>query len=123
MRSLWPIEREVLEITAREYPASTDVLRLQIDNAQAVRFENSGAGFFCYLKVATETPLLKEKSPLDGAYGNVLGVEHGMGFIVFLENGRLSLIEGYCNGNVSTVGFDFEKVTFDLKSWGSKNQT
>jgi hypothetical protein len=82
MRSLWPIEREVFEITAREYPASTDVLRLQIDNVQVVRFENSAAGFFCYLKVATETPLLEEKSPLDGAYGNGLGVKHGMGFIV-----------------------------------------
>jgi hypothetical protein len=73
------------------------------------------------LKVATEAPLLKEKSPLSGAYGNVLGIEHGMGFIVFLENGRLSLIEGYCNGNVSTVGFDFERATFDLKPWGSKS--
>jgi hypothetical protein len=121
MRSLWPIEREVLEITAREYPASADVLRLQIDNAQVVRFENSGAGVFCYLKVATEAPFLKEKSPLNGAYGNVLGVEHGMGFIVFLESGRLSFIEGYCNGNVSTVGFDFENATFNLKPWSSKS--
>jgi hypothetical protein len=120
MRPLWPLEREVLEITAREYPASADVLRLQIDNAQVVRFENSGAGFFCCLKVATEAPFLNEKSPLDGAYGNVLGVEHGMGFIVFLENGRLSFIEGYCNGNVSTVDFDFENATFNLKPWSSK---
>jgi hypothetical protein len=63
MRSLWPIEQEVLEITAREYPASAEVLRLQIDSAQVARFENSGAGFFCHLKVATEAPLLKEKSP------------------------------------------------------------
>jgi hypothetical protein len=120
MRSLWPIEREVLEITATSYPACAEVLRLQIDTAQVVRFENSGAGFFCYLKVAAEVPLLNEKSPLDGAYGNVLGIEHGMGFIVFLESGRLSFIEGYCNGNVSTVGFDFENATFDLKPW-SKN--
>jgi hypothetical protein len=121
MRFLWPIEREVLEITAREYPASANALRAQIDSAQVVRFENSGAGFFCYLKVTTEAPLLKEKSPLDGAYGNVLGIEDGMGFIVFLESGRLSFIEGYCNGNVSTVGFDFKNATFDLKPWSSKN--
>jgi hypothetical protein len=117
MRSLWPIEWEVLEITARDNPGFTEILRAQIDTAQVVRFENSGAGFFCYLKIATEAPLLHEKSPLDGAYGNVLGIDDGMGFIVFLESGRLSIIEGYCNGNVSTVGFDFENATFDLKPW------
>jgi hypothetical protein len=120
VRSLWPIEREVLEVAARDYPASTEALRLQIDNTQVVRFKNSGADFFCYLKVAVEVPLLNEKSPLDGAYGNVLGIENGMDFIVFLESGRLSFIEGYCNGNVSRVGSDFENATFDLKPW-SKN--
>jgi hypothetical protein len=78
------------------------VLRAQIDDAQVVRVENGGAGFFSYLRVATETPRLKEKSPLDGAYGNVLGIEDGMGVIVILESCRLSFIEGYCNGNVST---------------------
>jgi hypothetical protein len=80
-----------------------------------------------YLQVGEEPgsavfKALKERSPLSGAYGNVLGVEHGIGFIVFLENGRLSLIEGHCNGNAPTAGFDFEKATLDLKPWGSKSQ-
>jgi hypothetical protein len=40
-----------------------------------------------------------------------------MGFLVFLENGYVSCIEGYTYGNVSTVGVDFESVTFDVKPW------
>jgi hypothetical protein len=122
MRPLWPIEREVLEVTAAEYPASAEALRQQIDTAQVANFKNSGAGFFSDLVVATDAPLLTEKSPLDGAYGSVVGIEHGMGFIVFLKDGRLSMIEGYCNGNASTTDIDFSKVVYELTPW-SRSRT
>lgn len=120
MRPLWPIEREVLEITARDYSGSAEILRRQIDTAQVIRFENSGAGFFSDLRVAPDAPPMPEKSPLNGAYGRVLGVEDGMGFIVFLTNGRLSMIEGYCNGSGPTTDIDFSRVVFALMPWGSK---
>lgn len=42
-----------------------------------------------------------------------------MGFLVFLEDGRLSLIEGYCQAIISTVGIDFETVTFNLKPYSA----
>ncbi len=120
MRPLWPIEREVLEITAREYRGAADVLHRQIDSAQVINFENSGAGFFSYLAIADDAALLTEKSPLDGAHGSVLGLEHGMGFIVFLRDGRLAMIEGYCNGDVSTTAIDFSRVVFGLVPWNPK---
>jgi hypothetical protein len=62
VRSLWPIEREVLEITAAEYPASAEALRRQLETAQVVSFENSGAGFFSNVAVAADAPLLVEKA-------------------------------------------------------------
>ena len=117
MRPLWPIEREVLEITAAEYPGSAEVFRRQINAVQVISFENSGAGFFSNLEVAPEAPPLSEKSPLDGVYGSVLGVEEGMGFIVFLTDGRLSMIEGYCNGGGPTTDIDFSRVVFGLMPW------
>jgi hypothetical protein len=120
MRPLWPIEREVLEITAADYPGSAEVLRRQTDTAQVISFENSGAGFFSHLAVAPDAPPLSEKSPLNGAYGSVLGVEDGMGFIVFLTDGRLSMIEGHCNGGGPTTDIDFSRVVFGLMPWGPK---
>src|SRR4051794_31829458 len=117
MRPLWPIEREVLEITAAEYPGSGEALRQQMESAKVINFENSGAGFFSDLVVASDAPLI-EKSPLDGAYGKVSGIEHGMGFIVFLKEGRLSMIEGYCNGDVPTTEIDFSRVAYELMPWG-----
>jgi hypothetical protein len=74
MRPLWPIEREVLEITAAEYSGSAEAIRRQIDTAQVTSFENSGAGFFSDLAVADDAPVLSENSPLSGAYGSVLGI-------------------------------------------------
>lgn len=120
MRPLWPIEREVLEITAAEYSGSAEAIHRQIDTAQVVSFENSGAGFFSNLAVANDSPLLSEKSPLNGAYGSVLGIEHGMGFIVFLKDGRLSMIEGYCNGGGPTTNFDFSRAVYGLMPWTPK---
>ena len=70
-----------------------------METAQVVSFENSGVGFFSNLAVGDDTPLLAETSPLSGAYGDVVGIEHGMGFIVFLKEGRIAVIEGYCNGD------------------------
>jgi len=119
MRALWPIERAVLEATAQDYPAVADDLRRQIEGAQVTEFENTGAGFFSTIKVAPDAPPLPNKSPLDGAYGSVEGIEDGMGFVVFLEKGRVSLVEGYCHGNVTSVGVDFEKVAFDVMPWSA----
>ncbi len=92
-RQLWPIERDILEIAATEYPASADAIRRQAATARVVRFENSGAGFFSYLSIDNDTLPVVEKSPLDVAHGDVDGVEHGMGFIVFLQDHKLSFIE------------------------------
>lgn len=96
------------------------MFRRQIDTAQVVSFENSGAGFFSDLTVAPDAPLLSEKSPLIGAYGSVLGLDHGMGFIVFVTDGRLSMVEGYCNGDISTTDIDFSRVVFGIVPWGPK---
>jgi hypothetical protein len=122
MRPLWPIEREVLEIAAAECSCSAEAIRHQIDTAQVVSFENSGAGFFSNLVVAEDAPVLPEKSRLSGAYGSVLGIEHGMGFIVFLQDGRLAMIEGYCNDSVPTKDLDFSRAVYELMPWG-RNRT
>lgn len=115
MRSLWPIERAVLEAAAHDYQGSASILREQIATAQIADFENTGVGFFSTVRVSPEAPRLPDKSPLDAATGSI-GIEHA-GFLVFLEDGYVSLIEGYTCGDGSTVGLDFESVDFDMKPW------
>ncbi len=116
MRELWPLERAVLEAAAHDYPTSAGALRKQITIAEVTDFENTGAGFFSTIRVPPETPRLTEQSPLDAATGNVANIPHGMGFLIFLEGGHVSLIEGYTYDG-STVDLDFETVPFDVKPW------
>ena len=85
--------------------------------AQVIDFKNTGAGFFSRVSVSPTAPRLTGKSPLDAATGSVDDVEHGMGFLVFLEDGYVSLIEGYAYGDVSTLDIDFASVDFNLKPW------
>ena len=42
-----------------------------------------------------------------------------MGFIVFIEDGRLALIEGYSQAIESTVEINFATVEFDLRPFGA----
>ena|ERR1700722_13962058 len=120
MRSLWPIEQEVFEITAREYPASTDFDSRSTTSGRTLRKQRSWV--LLLLESSDRDPASEGKVAVGRSLWEWAGCRTWYGLHRLLENGRLSLIEGYCNGNVSTVGFDFEKVTFDLKSWGSKNQ-
>ena len=119
MRALWPIEKAVLDAAAQDYPAYADSLRQQIETAQVTAFENTGAGFFSTVSVPIDAPRLPDKSPLDGAHGSVDGVEDAMGFIVFLEDGRLSQIEGYSRAIRSTVEIDFATVEFSLRPYSA----
>jgi len=91
----------------------------QAETACVTEFENTGAGFFSTISVGAHPPLLTAASPLDGGRGSVDGIEFGMGFLIFHENGRVTLIEGYSFGDDSTVDIDFEAVSFDLKPWSS----
>ena len=117
MRPLWPIERAVIEATANDYPALADDLRRQAETAGVTSFENSGGGFFSNVTVSTDAPALPNNSRLEGAIGAVEGIEHGMGFIVSLEDGRLSVIEGYSHGGASTADVDFAVARFDIRPW------
>lgn len=86
--------------------------------AKVVEFENTGAGFFSTVSVSSDTPRLDERSPLDVAIGSVAGTdEPGMGFLIFHEEGRVSLIEGYTYGEASTSSIDFATVDFKLTPW------
>jgi hypothetical protein len=116
VRELWPIERAILEAAACDYPASADVLREQIATAQVINFENTGVGFFSTVEVARKARPLTNDSPLDAATGSIASLPHGMGFLLFLEDGYVSTIEGYTYVD-STVDLDFETVAFDVKPW------
>ncbi|WP_218016732.1 hypothetical protein [Sphingomonas pruni] len=119
MRFLWPIELEALRMTIKEYPASAEAIRSQIGSAQVVAFENTGGGFFSNLAVAENVPPITDKFPLEGGNASVSGVEYGIGLLIWGNEGRLTMIEGYSNAGEPTVHIDFSEVSFEIAPWSS----
>lgn len=113
MRLLCPLERAVLGAVARAYPGSTRAIERQSATARVTHFENSGVGFFSNLTVDPDETLITGPTPLDAGHGWVDGVQELMGFLVFLEGGRLSMIEGYCYAG-GTEGLNFANAAFQL---------
>jgi hypothetical protein len=120
MRALWPIELEALRATIAEYPSSAHAIRLQIDRAQVAAFENTGGGFFSNLSVIGDVPLIDEKKhPLEGGNGTIPGMEYGIELLIWVSEGRLSMIEGYSHGGEPTAHIDFSSVAFKVEPWTS----
>ena len=84
-----------------DHPA-LPLLRAQLDRATVTSREFTGVGFFTELEVPEDVPRapLGERVVFDGGPGEGVGAEfeglaHGAGFIVFIEQGRLKMLEGF----------------------------
>lgn len=82
-------------------------------NAEVLKRENLGGGFFTTLAVPHPRP--GESLHLgENVYMRVDGLEAGLGMILHLYDGRMPLLEGYAVGIEDTSQIDFERVGFAL---------
>ncbi|MDP1626565.1 hypothetical protein [Parvibaculum sp.] len=97
MEGLNNFENAVLtKLLAGDHPLLI-ALRSQAERAQLSSRDYTGAGFFCVFTVPSDvTPLARH---LDFEFGDVnaqiAGLKHGAGFVVFVRDGRLDMLEGY----------------------------
>jgi hypothetical protein len=96
MEGLNDLEQAVLDkILAGDHPVLA-TLRLQAKNARLVKRELTGVGFFCDLEVPPKHRLEgKTKFEIGGVHGKLDGLEHGAGFVLFVRDGRLDMLEGF----------------------------
>jgi hypothetical protein len=70
-------QRRVLRVTGRDY---------------------SGVGFFLHVEVP-DAPMVELRSLRFGdVHAEIDGLEHGAGFLLFVDDGRITMLEGYCYG-------------------------
>jgi hypothetical protein len=108
-----PLEKAVFVAICETHLADRAVLSTQLASAAFSSRENTGAGFYTHFEVERTSPPTIEHGPLGGPEAKIDGLEHGMGFILWLENGYAKCLEGYCYDE-STVGIDFEQVGFEI---------
>lgn len=107
-------ERVVISTILAEEPEYVEALSQQLQSVVVEARENTGAGFFTTLSVSN--PAVALSGPLGlKVYARIGGLEYGMGFLIFLDDGRMSLLEGYSFGE-NTSGIDFENTTFSVTS-------
>ena len=94
-------EREVMEMIAKENPKFEAKIMAQYEKAHVIKREFTGHGFF------TDFDITDPADSLGCGYNNQLGdltaefpgVKFGAGFVLFIENGFISMLEGCVYGN------------------------
>ena len=92
------LEKSVLaKILEGNHPILED-LRIQLENIKAIKREFTGYGFFTTFLVSSES-IKSRISGLSFAFGDVTAqiddLEHGAGFVLFVENGAIHVLEGF----------------------------
>jgi hypothetical protein len=97
METLTALEAQVLEMMLEGQDDVRAVLRQQLRLLRVSSREFSGVGFFTAFVVQSDAPRITGLPALQ--VGNVEGsadnVNHGLGFVLFVKDGALSMLEGY----------------------------
>lgn len=109
------LESAVLAEIGRAYPNQAAALEKQLAGATLTSRKNSGVGFFTEFSVDPIAPVLEGESVLSGLQARITGLKHGMGFLLFVTNGRADMLEGYTyGGEDQTTDLDLEALEFDF---------
>ena len=110
-----PPEKAVLDAIFSETPELAPILEQQFGRAAVTTRENTGAGFFTTIEVCKDAPRANGPGVLGyETHARVKGLTHGLGFVLFMEDGRLRLLEGYATGPESTAHLNLEDLIFTV---------
>lgn len=91
------LEQQVLQMLLAGDDPVLSILRRQLEIAQRAPREYSGVGFFTHFRVPLEAPRLPGGPSF--RFGDVIaemdGLEHGAAFVLFVDGGVLTMLEGY----------------------------
>jgi hypothetical protein len=94
-------EREVMEMIAKENPKYEAKIMAQYEKARVIKREFTGHGFFTDFDITDPADSLGcgYKVQLGDLTAEFPGVKFGAGFVLFIENGFISMLEGCVYGN------------------------
>jgi len=108
------LERAVLVWISNRYSADGAALEAQLSTASLLSRENTGAGFYTRFAVDhASCAAIGGMRLRDGPATKIDGLEHGMGFILWLKDGYADCLEGY-SYEESTIRIVLEEAGFEL---------
>jgi hypothetical protein len=108
------LEVAALRSIFSETPELAAGLGCQLAAATVTERENSGAGFFTTIRVPEDPPRVNSPKVLGyETHAHVEGMEYGLGFALFMEDGALHMLEGYALAG-STAVLDLTDLRFEV---------
>src|SRR5258708_13232243 len=109
-----PLEHAVVRGMREMDPGDQAALEGQLSTATILRRENTGVGFYTRfsIKHCADTVIGGERLRR-GPVAKIHGLEHGMGFILWLNEGYSDCLEGYCYQE-STTKIALEQAGFEI---------
>jgi hypothetical protein len=93
---LTPLERDVIATLVRPEHPLMDALRAQLAACRIKSREFTGVGFFTHIVVPQRLAVAGiGRLTLSTVAADIEGVEHGAGFVLFIEDGMLDVLEGF----------------------------
>jgi hypothetical protein len=123
MSDFTALELAALHSIFAETPEWEDGLLRQLEGATVVERDNSGGGFFTTIGVAEDmAPVDTPRVLGNETYAKVEGMEYGLGFILFMKDGRFDFLEGYSYAGDGTSSLDLENLNFEIfkQPWTSE---
>ncbi|MDU7519939.1 MAG: hypothetical protein E7K72_00865 [Roseomonas mucosa] len=112
---LTPLEAAALRSILEEAPEHESALARQVAAAEVIHRTNTGAGFLTELSVPAEVPPAAASGVLGrNTQARVEGLQFGLGFVLFLEDGRITALEGHAWGPESTDALDLHDLDFTV---------
>ena len=109
------LEQAVLNAICEMHLADRHMLEAQLLSAIVRSRENTGAGFFTRFDVErTAESAIRGERLRNGPEVRIDGLQHGMGFILWLKNGYAECLEGY-SYQESTVSINLEQTGFEIE--------
>ena len=96
MKKLTDLERRVLEMLLNGGHPLLTLLRRQVEHASVKSRQLTGVGFFTDFKIPEKLRITGSPSfQLTDVIGSAKNVKEGVGFVLFVTDGLLSMLEGY----------------------------
>jgi hypothetical protein len=116
MNMLNELEAAVLDkLLTGDLPALA-CLRAQRQRMRVTKREHTGVGFFTEFEHPDDVVRLAISKSI--RFGDVLaeldGLEHGAGFLLFIDKGVITMLEGYTNANDT---WPVKRGRFELRYW------
>jgi hypothetical protein len=113
MTDLTPLEKAVIYKLLSRDEEGFEILRRQLDASSVSKREFTGHGFYTTISLPSgiECPRRINSLKLYDVMAEIPELQYGAGFLLYIEQGSLQMLEGYCFGEQ----WPSEITTFKLR--------